>query len=104
MKQSQEEVEGMEKRPREAQVEALAEPEVAAAGSERRYTKLEEAMEVKSLRRIISAYLKYSEPSSSSRLIACGERMIYSSLEFRRPCCSAQYTLKIKMNEKKKRV
>ncbi|XP_042434135.1 carnosine N-methyltransferase-like isoform X1 [Zingiber officinale] len=63
MKQRQEEVEGMDKRPREALVEALAEPEAASAGSERRYTKLEEAMEIKSLRRIISAYLNYPDAS-----------------------------------------
>ena len=35
---------------------------------ERRRRKLEEALEVKSLRRIISAYLKYSPPSLSVRL------------------------------------
>lgn len=47
-------------------------PEAATPG-ERRYSKLEEALEIKSLRRIISAYLKYTSSPSlnlSSRLIS----------------------------------
>lgn len=64
----------------EVQVDEAAAAAAATTG-QRRYSKLEEALEIKSLRRIISAYLKYSPPQFpplSIDPLACNESRWFS--------------------------
>ncbi|URE20637.1 N2227-like protein [Musa troglodytarum] len=68
----------MDRRQHEEEVRV---DEAAATTGQRRYSKLEEALEIKSLRRIISAYLKYSPPQFpplSIDSVACNKSRLFS--------------------------
>ncbi|RRT44801.1 hypothetical protein B296_00041260 [Ensete ventricosum] len=71
----------MDQRQHEEEVQVDEAAAAAATTGQRRYSKLEEALEIKSLRRIISAYLKYSPPQLpplSIDPLACNESRLFS--------------------------